>query len=191
MLYKGVRIHRPLARTRSRRNGTHIGKGVYGSKRQFVAENGNSATEPTGDSDFDEMSGPGGAEGTLQNAQVARLIAILEASSSFAGVLDRDRRLVYLNQTARRMLGIGSEEDISNMEMSGYFPWVAQPVGQAAFHTAIRGDRWSGDVRCRGRGGRDLLLSLVLASHVSPDGTIDCFSMIASGAADGTAQARH
>ncbi len=168
MLSRGVRIRRPLARTRSWRNGAAVSSGA----------------EPTGNSDFDEMSEPVGAEGTLQNAQRARLIAMLEASLAFAGVLDRDKRLVYLNQPARRMLGIGPEEDISGMEMADYFPWVAQPVGEVAFRTAIRGDIWSGDVRCRGRGGRELLLSLLLASHSLPDGTINCFSMIASGAAD-------
>lgn len=137
------------------------------------------------------MSDPGDATGTPQDAQFARLTAVFEAGSTFSGVLDSDRRLVYLNQMARRMLGIGPEEDISRMETSGYLPWVEQPVGEVAFRTAMRGDKWSGDVRCRGRGGKNLLLSVVLASHVSPEGTMNCFSMTADSANERTAEAGH
>ncbi len=137
------------------------------------------------------MSDPDDATGTPQDAQFAWLTTVFEAGSTFAGVLDSERRLVYLNQTARQILGIGPGEDISRMDMSSYLLWVAQPVGEVAFRTAIRGDIWFGDVRCRGRGGKNLLVSLVLASHISPDGTIDCFSMTADSANERTAEAGH
>ena len=55
--------------------------------------------------------------------------AVLEATSDWVSIADRDNNLVYINPAGRRMVGIGFDEDITGRRVGDFSPpWARQRV---------------------------------------------------------------
>lgn len=120
------------------------------------------------------------AERARAEERLKRLAAIPEATSDYVALAHVDGRLMYLNRAARRVLGIGEEEEISGLRITDTHPEPArQLVVGEAIPTAIRDGIWSGDTSLLGRGGRHVPVSQVIVAHRAPDGSVEFLSTVA------------
>jgi PAS domain S-box-containing protein len=110
----------------------------------------------------------------------SRLAAILEATTDFVGLSDPQGRALYLNRAGRRMVGLGEQEDISNLSIADFHPAsAASLVLQEGIPAASRGGVWTGENALLHRDGREIPVSQVLLAHRDPAGTVTFFSTIA------------
>lgn len=109
-----------------------------------------------------------------------RLIAILEATTDFVAIADADGNVLHFNQAARRMLGIGEDENISGIRISDtHPPWANEIIQREAIPTAIRDGVWRGETALLSRDGREIPVSQVALVHKAPDGSVEFLSTIA------------
>lgn len=109
----------------------------------------------------------------------ARLSAILEMTTDFVGTADTEGRLLYYNRAARKMMGIGEDEDISNIRIPDHHPdWANKIVLGEGIPAAIREGAWRGETALLSRDGREIQVSQVIMAHKAPDGTVEFFSTI-------------
>ncbi|HZY31246.1 MAG TPA: response regulator, partial [Candidatus Methylomirabilis sp.] len=110
----------------------------------------------------------------------ARLVAILEATTDFIGIADAHEHALYLNAGARKMLGIGEDEDIAAFPIADSHPeWARKLVLGEGIPAAIRDGVWSGETALLSRDDREIPVSQVILAHKAPDGTVEFLSTIA------------
>ncbi len=106
--------------------------------------------------------------------------SILEATSDFVATGLPDGRVTYYNRAARKMLGIGENEDISNIRFPDTHPeWAAKLVLGEAIPAAIRDGIWSGETAFLDRGGREIPVLQVIIAHKNARGEVEFLSTIA------------
>ena len=115
----------------------------------------------------------------VEEAQ-ARLVAILEATPDMVGIADPGQRVVYVNASGRRMLGVGADEDLSATAVSDYYPPAERgPISTVAIPAAIRDGVWAGESAFLARDGREVPVSQVLIAHKDASGNLQYLSTIA------------
>jgi PAS domain S-box-containing protein len=109
----------------------------------------------------------------------AKLIAILEATPDIVGTVNLDERIHYLNSAARRIFGIGDNDD-ANYTIADVQPdWSYEIVRNEGISTAMREGVWMGEAAFLSHDGREIPVSKLIVAHKSPDGSVNMFSMIA------------
>lgn len=109
----------------------------------------------------------------------ARLTAILEATPDFVAIADTGRSITYLNQAGRKMVGIGLDEDISDLQIGDLTPdWAKDVILNEALPTAIESGVWSGESSRLHRDGREIPVMQVILAHYEPDGSLGYLSTI-------------
>lgn len=109
-----------------------------------------------------------------------RLIAILDATPDFVGIADLKGRALYLNQAARRMVGMSCDEPVGNMLIYDFHPLWVRELFSEALPIAMREGVWSGATAMLARDGREIPVSQVLIAHkTSSEGRVQFFSTIA------------
>lgn len=111
-----------------------------------------------------------------------RLISILDSTSDFVGIADRDGRLLYMNRAWQRMAGVGWDWEGGMPEFSIFEGGTERQRAQImkdALPDAVREGTWSGETVLPGKNGREIPVSLVVIAHKGPDGNIEFFSTIA------------
>jgi PAS domain S-box-containing protein len=77
-----------------------------------------------------------------------QLLRIIEASGDFLATADLNWRLTYLNPSGRRMIGIGADDDISQIRVSDYVPPEWQEyVRTTMIPTARDVGYWEGEMQ--------------------------------------------
>jgi len=108
-----------------------------------------------------------------------RYEAICEATTDFVGITDVAGNFFYLNPAARRMLGIGADEDVTVLASGAFFdPEHYARISDAILESLISTGSWSGELLLRSRDGRSIPVSQVTTVHLEPDGTPAFFSSI-------------
>jgi PAS domain S-box-containing protein len=106
--------------------------------------------------------------------------AVLEATSDWVSIADRDQNLVYVNAGGRRMVGIGPEVNIRGRRAGEFSPaWARELVRTQAFPIARRDGIWRGDGGRLHRDGHEIPVSQVIVAHAGPDGEVDFYATIA------------
>jgi PAS domain S-box-containing protein len=109
-----------------------------------------------------------------------RLAALLEATTDVVALTDRDGKALYLNRAGRRLLGIGLQEDISDLRQSDLQPaWSVKRVLEEGIPTAIRDGVWSGENALLTRDEREIPVSQVIVAHKDATGEVTFLSGIA------------
>ena len=110
----------------------------------------------------------------------ARLTAIIEATSDFVAIADARGNVLYCNRGARKLLGVGEEEDISGLRVADTHPAAtAAVILNEGLPTAARVGEWRGETSFLARDGRETPVSQVILAHKSPEGMVRHFSTIA------------
>lgn len=116
--------------------------------------------------------------GRLEEAR-ARLDDIIETTSDFVATADLDGRVLYYNIAARKVLGIGENEDISHIRIPDAHPdWAKRVILEEAIPVAINDGIWQGEAALLTRSGQEIPVSMVLIAHKGPDGNVAYFSTI-------------
>jgi len=98
--------------------------------------------------------------------QVRRLADIIEASSDFVSIADKQGRMIYVNRAGREMLGIGPSEDIGRLTTADFFPPDLRAEHLRRFREETsHAAAWRGETRFWHRSGRDVPVSLVTVPH--------------------------
>ncbi len=108
-----------------------------------------------------------------------RLSEITETTTDFVGTATIEGRVLYINKAGRKVIGIGENEDISNLRISDYHPkWASDLILTEGIPDAIREGAWIGETAFLSRDGREIPFSQVIIVHKNPDGTVRNLSTI-------------
>lgn len=109
-----------------------------------------------------------------------RLVAILEETPDFVATADTQGRVLYYNRAARRILGIGPDEEISNIQIRETHPeWASRLILDEGLPTAARVGIWSAETELLSRDGRVIPVSQVIIAHKNAQGMVEYYSTIA------------
>jgi diguanylate cyclase (GGDEF)-like protein/PAS domain S-box-containing protein len=109
-----------------------------------------------------------------------RLMAILEATPDLISIADLDGFLAYLNESGRKLLGIGPDEDVSKIRLADFHsPNDSQKLLSEGMPSAINTGVWKKETTFLSRNKEKILTSLVLISHKAGNGEIEFFSTVA------------
>jgi PAS domain S-box-containing protein len=115
----------------------------------------------------------------------ARLLAILAATSDFVGSADPTGQVLYLNQSARKMLGLTPEDAIANRNITQSHPeWVNQLLASEALPETMRSGSWLGETAILGKNGSEIPVSQLILAHRSETGEMEYFSTISRDISD-------
>jgi diguanylate cyclase (GGDEF)-like protein/PAS domain S-box-containing protein len=118
-------------------------------------------------------------------AERERLSSIVEATPDFVAIADASLRVQYLNEGARRLLGLGSEEDPAAASITGSHPgWAARRVLGEGIPTAIERGTWQGETALRARDGREVPVLQTIVAHRDTSGQLAYLSTIARDISD-------
>ncbi len=113
-------------------------------------------------------------------AERAKLIAILEATSDFVSSADLDGQVFYFNKAARKTLGIEHREGFGTLKIPESHPnWAAELIQNEGIPTAIREGSWMGETAMISYEGREIPLSQLIIAHKSADGNVNMISSVA------------
>jgi PAS domain S-box-containing protein len=109
----------------------------------------------------------------------SRLVSILEATTDFVSIFDTKGKPPFINRAGRRMIGIGEDEDISQINISLHPTWASDLVLREGIPTAMREGVWKGETALLPRTGQEILVSQVLIAHKNESGEVEFISTIA------------
>lgn len=117
-----------------------------------------------------------------------RLIDILEATPDMVSYSDAAEKVLYLNQAARKILGIPPGVDLADVAIPAIYPdWANRILQEIALPTAVLEGMWSGETAVLDADGLNIPVSQVIVAHKDAAGQVAYFSTIAR---DMTAQKR-
>jgi diguanylate cyclase (GGDEF)-like protein/PAS domain S-box-containing protein len=116
----------------------------------------------------------------LARERQQRLTAILEATPDLICIANLDGFVTYINQSGRKLLGIGKSEDISRIRLADFHsPADGQKILSEGIPHAIKEGMWTDETTFLSLNGEKVLTSQVLTSHCNNHGEIEFFSTIA------------
>jgi len=116
----------------------------------------------------------------LARERQQRLTAILEATPDLICIANLDGFVTYINQSGRKLLGIGKSEDISRIRLADFHsPADGQKILSEGIPHAIKEGMWTDETTFLSLNGEKVLTSQVLISHRNNSGDIEFFSTIA------------
>ena len=116
----------------------------------------------------------------LAQERQKRLTAILEATPDLICIANLDGFLTYINQSGRKLLGIGSSDDIQRIRLADFHsPGDGQKILSEGIPQAMREGMWTDETTFLSLDGEKVLTSQVLISHRNNHGDIEFFSTIA------------
>jgi PAS domain S-box-containing protein len=113
-------------------------------------------------------------------AERAKLVAVLEATTDFVGFADaKSTQVLYVNRAGRKMTGLAEDEDVTQLKIPDVHPeWTNRMLREVILPTAAREGVWTGECAFLNRDGRELPVMMVLLAHKSPSGEVVRFSTI-------------
>jgi anti-anti-sigma factor len=109
-----------------------------------------------------------------------RFGAVIEATSDWVSIADRDEKLVYVNSGGRRMVGIGPDEDIVGLRLGQFSPaWARERVLREALPVARAEGVWRGDMARLHRDGHEIPVSQVIVARTDDRGEVEFYATIA------------
>ena len=109
-----------------------------------------------------------------------RFGAVIEATSDWVAIADRDERLVYVNAAGRRMVGLGPDENVVGLRLGEFAPaWAREHVMREALPIARREGVWRGDMARLHRDGHEIPVSQVIVAHTDETGEVEFYATIA------------
>ncbi len=100
-----------------------------------------------------------------------RLVEIIEASPDMIGTVDASGRMMYLNASGKRMLGLPADADISTLRLHQI---VGKRKSYELRHTVLNGldehDAWSGEITIHRIDGQEIPVAVSIVRHQMEDG---------------------
>ncbi len=116
----------------------------------------------------------------LARERQQRLTAILEATPDLICIANLDGFVSYINQSGRKLLGIGKSEDISRIRLADFhLPADSHKIMSEGIPQAVKEGMWTDETTFLSLTGEKVLTSQVLISHHNNRGDLEFFSTIA------------
>lgn len=113
-------------------------------------------------------------------AQLRRLVAILEQTTDFVGTADTSARATYINRAGRKMIGISDTADITGTTIADFHPpWAARIVTEVALPAAMAHGVWRGETALLGADGTQIRVSQLILAHRDTAGKVEYLSTVA------------
>lgn len=112
-----------------------------------------------------------------QEASLARLARIFDTSPDVLAVATPDAGAIRVNQTARRLLGIGPAAPLPASVLQLFGPDAAEIVSSTIFPAALRSGSWTGELAMTDHSGRAIPTQLTVLTHPGPQGDTEFLSM--------------
>lgn len=110
----------------------------------------------------------------------ARYVAIIEATTDLVGMSWTDGRVTYLNRAGRALLGIGEDEDVTQLRVSDlYSDWAATLLAGEASNVSLDQGVWTGESELSPRQGEPIPVSQIVLAHRKAEGAVEFMSTIA------------
>lgn len=117
---------------------------------------------------------------TRAQAAERRFGAVIETTSDWVSITDRDAKLIYVNAAGRRMVGLGPDEDIVGLRVGEFSPaWARERVLREALPHARREGVWRGDLARLHRDGHEIPVSQVIVARTDDEGEVEFYATIA------------
>ncbi len=111
--------------------------------------------------------------------EISRLAEIIEAMPDIVGTATPDGKMLSANRAARKILGIGSDENIAGISIATFIPeWARKLTEEEGIPTAIRDGNWEGETALLSRDGKEIPVAQVILSHRAADGQVAFLSTI-------------
>ncbi len=108
-----------------------------------------------------------------------RTLAIMDEASDFIGSADLQGNILFLNAAARRLLGIGADEDARTRNIAElYSRGTWELVSGVAIPAAVRSGLWIGESALLRHDGSEIPVSQLLIAHRSKTGEVEYLSTI-------------
>ncbi|MFA5241590.1 MAG: EAL domain-containing protein [Sulfuricella sp.] len=112
-------------------------------------------------------------------SEISRMAEIIEAMPDIVGTATPEGKMLSANRAARKILGIGANEDIAGTPIATFVPeWALRVTEQEGIPTAIREGHWEGETALLSRDGREIPVAQVILSHRTADGQVAFLSSI-------------
>jgi len=109
-----------------------------------------------------------------------RLELIVESTSDLVGSADPEQKIIYMNSSGRRMLGLRADESPVGQPIANFHDSKAmQILDQVAIPHALENGVWRGELSIRQASGKLIPLSVVLLANRGRDGSLEFLSMVA------------
>ena len=112
-------------------------------------------------------------------AERARLVDILEATSDFVSTSTPDGELTYLNRAGKRLLGWPEDVNCNGQRIHEAHPdWAFRVVESEGIPTAVEKGVWEGETALLRSDGIEIPVSQVIMAHKAPTGEVEYLSTI-------------
>ncbi len=113
------------------------------------------------------------------DALMERLRTIIENTPDAIATSDVSGRVVYMNQAARRLLGVPADTPLDAAHIPQFHPaWAADLVLNEALPHAAREGYWSGETAVLDGQGNEIPIAQVIVAHKNADGEVTHFSTV-------------
>jgi two-component system sensor histidine kinase/response regulator len=114
-----------------------------------------------------------------QQLQGEDLITVLESAVDLIGIADATGQTLYFNQAARRALGFGDTEDLSQKPISEFHtPAAAKALFEEALPISLQAGIWIGETVLVTKDKREISASQTIVTHKNSDGSLKFVSTI-------------
>ncbi len=114
-----------------------------------------------------------------------RLIAILESTSDFVGMADKDGMALYLNRGGRNLVGIGEKEDLTGFPIIlGHPESMRSFIMNEVLPKAAQEGIWNGETSLLHRDGHEIPVLQIMIAHKSQNGEVELYSTVARDITD-------
>jgi PAS domain S-box-containing protein len=109
-----------------------------------------------------------------------RIVDVLEESPDFVTIASPDRSLLYLNRSARALLGVSDTEDIARRSLWDYHTPISRAqLLEEALPAAERDGVWCGEGTLLSSDGREVPVSLLVLAHFRADDSLERYATVA------------
>jgi diguanylate cyclase (GGDEF)-like protein len=109
-------------------------------------------------------------EPEMSEEVAARLLAFIDRMPDLVGVCDEAGRLLYLNQTARKHLGVGDAGGLTTADL--FAPEAFASYYDEVRPTLLRTGVWMGELAIRTQGGATIPMLFSVVAGVAPGGEV-------------------
>ncbi len=107
-----------------------------------------------------------------------RMISVVEASPDFVGMADLNGKLLYLNQGARAISGLG-QRPLDDLRIVDMHPqWAMDVIVATGFPAVMREGIWQGESAVLRLDGSEIPMSQIMQAHRNAQGEVLFFSTV-------------
>jgi EAL domain-containing protein (putative c-di-GMP-specific phosphodiesterase class I) len=99
------------------------------------------------------------------------LLAFVEGTSDLVGVVDEQSRVLYLNNAARKRLGVGDATGLTTADL--FPPEVFERYYDEIRPTLLRAGAWHGELEVLTESGEALPMTMTIVARVGPGGEVN------------------